>query len=143
MVKRAEEKLGSSVKVVQGDAEALPYVDASFDRVLASSLLSHVKNPEQVVKELARVMKPGGRAVISVCHEDQLEKYLRWAHSIPGAEGLFGLKNVEPRVYHTDYHLHRFSAGRLRELADPIMKERGSRGVPALFPVHFVAVYER
>jgi len=145
MVKRAQEKLGSNAKVVQGDAEALPYADGSFDRVLASSLLSHVKNPEQVVKELARVAKPGGRVVISVCHEEQIEKYLRWAHSIPGAEGLFGLKNVnaEPRVYHTDYHLHRFSARRLREIADPVMTEQDGWAVPALFPVHFVAAYTR
>lgn len=145
MVKRAQEKLGSNAKIVQGDAEALPYADGSFDRVLASSLLSHVKNPEKVVQELARVVKPGGRVVISVCHEDQIEKYLRWAHSIPGAEGLFGLKNanVEPRVYHTDYHLHRFSARRLRELADSVLKESDGWAVPALFPVHFVAAYER
>jgi ubiquinone/menaquinone biosynthesis C-methylase UbiE len=145
MVQRAKEKLGDAVKITQGDAENLPYPDASFDRVVASSLLSHVKNPERVVKELARVTKPGGRITISVCHEEEIEKYLRWAHKLPLVEGLFNLKEsgAGPGVYHTDYHLHRFSARRLRELVGNSLKERTGWAVPSIFPVHFVASYER
>jgi ubiquinone/menaquinone biosynthesis C-methylase UbiE len=145
MVSRAQQKLGAGVKVLKGDAEALPYADASFDRVIASSLLSHVKNPDKVVKELARVTKPGGRIAISVSHEDEIEKYLRWAHKLPLVEGIFNLKESgsAPGVYHTDYHLHRFSARRLRELVGNSLKERTGWAVPAIFPVHFVAVYER
>jgi ubiquinone/menaquinone biosynthesis C-methylase UbiE len=145
MVQRAQKKLGAAASIAQGDAETLPFDDGLFDRVVASSLLSHVRNPDKVIAELARVTKPGGRIVISVCHEEQIEKYLRWAHAVPGAESLFGLnaQSTEQRVYHTDYHLHRFSAKRLRDAVGKTLQERDCRCVPALFPVHFVAAYER
>src|SRR5436190_19589503 len=65
MVERARNYLPDHIRVMQADAEKLPFPDASFDRVVASSLLSHVLHPEQVVAELRRVAKPGGRIVIS------------------------------------------------------------------------------
>ncbi len=47
---------------VQGDATAMPFEDASFDRVHASWLLEHVPEPLDVVREVRRVLKPGGIA---------------------------------------------------------------------------------
>jgi ubiquinone/menaquinone biosynthesis C-methylase UbiE len=47
-----------------GDAQALDLPDASFDLVLAHTLVSHVPDPERVVREIARVVRPGGTAVI-------------------------------------------------------------------------------
>lgn len=45
---------------VAGDANALPFNDARFDRVLFSYLLRYVKDPHETVRELIRVLKPGG-----------------------------------------------------------------------------------
>lgn len=45
---------------VQGDARAMPFGDATFDRVHASWLLEHVVNPASVLAEVRRVLKPGG-----------------------------------------------------------------------------------
>jgi SAM-dependent methyltransferase len=47
-----------------GDARALPYPDASFDLACAVTVLSHVPTRAQVLQELARVTKPGGRVLI-------------------------------------------------------------------------------
>ncbi len=47
---------------VLADAVELPFDDASFDRVHASWLLEHVPDPGAVVREVARVLKPGGVA---------------------------------------------------------------------------------
>jgi SAM-dependent methyltransferase len=49
-----------------GDAEALPFADASFDAAVANFLILHVGRPEQVAAELARVVAPGGRVALTV-----------------------------------------------------------------------------
>lgn len=43
-----------------GDAHAMPLEDGSFDAVVAVSVLEHVEDPYQVVREIARVLRPGG-----------------------------------------------------------------------------------
>ena len=45
---------------VFGDATALPLADASFDVVLSGGLLEHFRDPAPVVREMARVLRPGG-----------------------------------------------------------------------------------
>jgi SAM-dependent methyltransferase len=43
-----------------GDATRLPLADASFDLVLSGGLLEHFRDPRPVVREMARVLRPGG-----------------------------------------------------------------------------------
>ncbi|HEY5260208.1 MAG TPA: bifunctional 2-polyprenyl-6-hydroxyphenol methylase/3-demethylubiquinol 3-O-methyltransferase UbiG, partial [Rhabdochlamydiaceae bacterium] len=43
-----------------GNADALPYPNSTFDAVTAMDLLEHVENPEAVIAEASRVLKPGG-----------------------------------------------------------------------------------
>jgi SAM-dependent methyltransferase len=47
------------------DASALPFPDASFDAVLASHMLYHLPNPRNGVTEIARVLRPGGTAIVA------------------------------------------------------------------------------
>jgi SAM-dependent methyltransferase len=46
----------------------LPFDDASFDFVTSFEVLEHVVDPEETVSEIVRVLRPGGRCVISVPH---------------------------------------------------------------------------
>jgi SAM-dependent methyltransferase len=48
------------------NAGVLPFVDESFDTVLCTSVLEHVDNVEQAVAELCRVLRPGGRLLITM-----------------------------------------------------------------------------
>jgi SAM-dependent methyltransferase len=45
----------------QGDAQNLPFANASFDRVVANFALLHLADPERACAEAARVLKPGGK----------------------------------------------------------------------------------
>jgi len=53
------------IDFVEGDAEALPYPDASFDVVLSQFGHIFAPRPALVVKEMLRVLKPGGRIAFS------------------------------------------------------------------------------
>ncbi len=52
--------------LVQGDALALPFPDATFDRLIASEVLEHVPEDGAAIAELRRVLKPGGSLAVSV-----------------------------------------------------------------------------
>ncbi|MEP6598403.1 MAG: class I SAM-dependent methyltransferase [Actinomycetota bacterium] len=47
-------------------AAPLPFRDAVFDTILCTSVLEHVDNPECAVDEMSRVLRPGGRLLITV-----------------------------------------------------------------------------
>lgn len=55
---------GSGARFVEGDALALPFADGSFDVVIAVTLLCFVADAEGAVREMARVLRPGGRLVL-------------------------------------------------------------------------------
>ncbi len=52
--------------LIRMDACRLPLADASFDKVLCSGVLMHVWDDQEALKELARVLRPGGRLVFTI-----------------------------------------------------------------------------
>ena len=58
----AARELGTIV-TASGDAQRLPYPDATFDGAYLMTVLGEIPDPEQALREMARVVKPGGRIV--------------------------------------------------------------------------------
>lgn len=61
------------VPKVQADAQALPFRDGSFDRVMSNHVLYHVPDQRQALREMRRVSARGGRAVITTNASDSLK----------------------------------------------------------------------
>ncbi|MBA2291184.1 MAG: methyltransferase domain-containing protein [Gemmatimonadales bacterium] len=66
----ARERLPDDVSMVAADAVSLPFDTASFDIVVSSSSLHYWDDPAAGLRELARVLRPGGHIVVTDwCHD--------------------------------------------------------------------------
>jgi ubiquinone/menaquinone biosynthesis C-methylase UbiE len=117
---------GVEARFVPGRAETLPFADDTFDRVTASALLCLVSDRTQVLSEMARVLKPGGRLVLG-----DLGARSFWA-LIRRIRGLFGTRSWRGA--------HFYTIGELRRLATAArvapIQARGSIFYP---PVGWIA----
>lgn len=59
--------------VVKVDIEAMPFADAAFDLVIANHVLEHVDDERKAVREVARVLSPGGFAILQTPYSAKLE----------------------------------------------------------------------
>jgi demethylmenaquinone methyltransferase / 2-methoxy-6-polyprenyl-1,4-benzoquinol methylase len=58
---RADSELAARIELLEGQAESLPFADGEFDHLTFTYLLRYVDDPAATLRELARVVKPGGR----------------------------------------------------------------------------------
>ncbi|HLH64602.1 MAG TPA: class I SAM-dependent methyltransferase, partial [Solirubrobacteraceae bacterium] len=61
MLEVARARHGERVEFVHGEAERLPFGDGAFDALTFTYLLRYVDDPARTMRELARVVAPGGR----------------------------------------------------------------------------------
>jgi len=63
-IRRARERGLWNVNPTQGDAQELPYEDDSFDAVVLVTVLGEIPDQDAALREIARVLRPGGRLVV-------------------------------------------------------------------------------
>jgi ubiquinone/menaquinone biosynthesis C-methylase UbiE len=63
-LRRAGERGIENVTPAQGDARELPYEDATFDAAYLVTVLGEIPDQEAALRELGRVVKPGGRVIV-------------------------------------------------------------------------------
>jgi ubiquinone/menaquinone biosynthesis C-methylase UbiE len=71
-----------SVRLLQGDAERLPFADHSFDSVVSFGVLHHTPDTDGAIQEVRRVLKPGGTAIVMLYRSGNPKSFatrvLRW-----------------------------------------------------------------
>ncbi|MBQ9020271.1 class I SAM-dependent methyltransferase [Candidatus Saccharibacteria bacterium] len=75
---QAKAEFGDKIKVKAGDIYHMPFKDNSFNGLLMVRATHHFDNMPAVMKELYRVLKPGGIAVIEVANKRTLPKMFRY-----------------------------------------------------------------
>jgi SAM-dependent methyltransferase len=113
----------------EGDAEALPYQDASFDVVLSQFGHMFAPRPEVALAEMLRVLKPGGIVAFATWPGEQLigrmfsvnAKYIAPPQGIASPVQWGDIAIVRQRLGSSMTHLH---------------FERGIMGIPTLSPQH-------
>lgn len=65
MLALARARLPSRVTLCRGRAESLPFANATFDAVACCNMLHYLHRPSLVLAEMRRVLRPGGRVVIT------------------------------------------------------------------------------
>lgn len=101
------------------DGEQLPFADASFDFVFAHGVVQYTADPQRLVDEVRRVLKPGGEVVFQVYNR------ISWLNALSGLMKV-GLEHQDAPV------LLKFSIGEFRKLLGGF---RDVRIVPERFPV--------
>lgn len=98
----AHKGVGGRASFRTGCVTRLPYADESLSLVVASEVVEHMPEPERVAREIARVLKPGGRLVLTMPVESRTPAH---AHTLRGASELRALlsaaglrvRRLEPR----------------------------------------------
>jgi len=75
---------GLEVIDILGTTLALPFTNGSFDTILATEVLEHVPEPERMLAEIGRVLRPGGTLILSVPLHEPLHElpydFFRYTH---------------------------------------------------------------
>jgi SAM-dependent methyltransferase len=92
VMRAAAERGLANLIPTQGDATALPFEDASVDAVILTAVLGEIPNTGAALKEIRRVLKPGGRLVVGELFGDP---HFTTLGSLKGQAGNAGLNYQE------------------------------------------------
>ncbi|MEU7740364.1 methyltransferase domain-containing protein [Nonomuraea sp. NPDC049158] len=109
MDKAGEVPPGADAETVQGTALDMPFEEGSFDRVIAAEVLEHIPDDMAAMREIFRVLKPGGTAAITV--PSFLPERICWAldedyHTAPGGHvRIYTLAELSAKLKSTGFDI--------------------------------------
>lgn len=126
--------------IVRAAAESLPFVEGYFDAAICSEVIEHTVEPGRVLAELSRIVRHGGRVVLSIPNEPLINriKDIVWAFGLSGI-----LLPDVPRRQNEEWHLHSFNLPMLRRICPKTLAIVKVHALPFPFlPIRYVVVCE-
>jgi ubiquinone/menaquinone biosynthesis C-methylase UbiE len=100
--KKARDANADNTEFVRGDSEHLPFADASFDVLTCSNSFHHYPHQAAAVREMRRVLRPGGRLMLIDGFRDNIVGWVLFDIFITRGES-----TPEAKVFHAPYSLMR------------------------------------
>ena len=110
------------------DVQHLSFPDAGFDRVLVTEVIEHVPDPAAAVREVHRVLRPGGTLALST---PARRSYMNVAYGLKRRIRRFGFNE----------HLHELTPSELRALLEPHFEVESLTHVNAVLPYPLDSLY--
>ncbi|MEX2237040.1 MAG: methyltransferase domain-containing protein [Dehalococcoidia bacterium] len=129
-----EAREGGEVRLVRGIAEALPYADDSFDRVMCKGSFDHFARPRAAIEEIRRVLRPNGRFVMSLANFESLSCRLgRRLHPVIKATNADFRNGSRPYWVIPGDHTFKGDLPTILRLVDGVLDLEGYQGVSLMW----------
>ena len=124
---------GADMAVIHGVGEYLPFRPQSMDKVVCKGALDHFLDPVKVISQIALVLKPEGKAVISIANFESLG--FKLGKGVCRFRKLLGFKDGEGRMpWETpDDHTYKFDYFLLKRMVSSHLEVEQATGVSLLF----------
>jgi len=132
-----------NVQYQRANAENLPYVDGTFDKVVSVCALEHFHNPQKAIDEAYRVAKPGGRLVLHVDSftyreiSDELRNYHRKHYYV---ENYFTIQSLSKLLANSGFEVNEYKYAFNSPVSHRFFlwgEKRGFTGLPFLMMFPF------
>lgn len=116
------------------DAQNLEFEDSSFDKIYSYHTIEHVPDPEKTLREIERVLRPGGKALL-----------VYPAEPIRGMFSIFSSLVIFKNPFRArEIHLHKFNPKNIQEIAEDLKLEHvESHFSPVSSPQYFTVLQKR
>jgi len=138
MLDRAKEYLAqvdTTVALLQGMGEVLPFKSCFFDKVMCKGALDHFMSPGKTMEEISRVLKPEGEMIIAIANFESLG--FRIGKKVTRLKVVFGGKaeeQITPWVLPVD-HTYKFDYQSLYNLVKANFQIKSIKGISLLWGV--------
>jgi len=146
MVEAARAALADRAALAVADVQELPFAEESFDAAIANHVLFHVPHRDLALRELARVLRPGGLLVGTMIGND----HFRELREMLGQENViwsqsrkrFGLENARPQLERVfgDVEIERFPDSLEITEVEPLLAFVRSLDPPGLTEAHLLRI---
>lgn len=120
---------GYDCRFIQGEIDKLGLPEASFDRIVCTEVLEHIPDPHPVMREIARLLKPTGRAVITVPNDP----LINGSKAVVRRSPVGWLLGDRVNWGGDEFHLHQWKPAEFRELLSRYFAVEAQRSAPFNF----------